>query len=149
MVFYKEWEGKSADELRTLWWGLRAKIDSPENDGRITAGGSFTLDSWFDDQESIEKRLIEMGEAVPMVPPEDCVRVMKSSRPPLSEDTVRNALQEAWDDWCADTNSYPDCFIVSRGPHLTFDAGRCGNFISSVTMELNAHHERATARAIK
>lgn len=61
--------------------------------------------------------------------------------PQISPDTVRAALQEAWDDWCADTATYPDCFIVSRGPRLAADFGQCPNFTASIAMEINRLHD--------
>lgn len=66
----------------------------------------------------------------------------------ITADTVRVALQDAWNDWTADTGAYPDCFIVTRGPRLTADFSRCGNFASSVAIEINGTHARKAQQTV-
>jgi hypothetical protein len=42
-------------QIEKAWY--QAKIDGPENNHRITAGGSMDLDHWFDMIEDIETEL--------------------------------------------------------------------------------------------
>ena len=52
-------------------------------------------------------------------------------------DLVVEAMQDAWDDFVADTGCYPDCLTVTRGPTVTADFGR-SNFALGVAQRLHA-----------
>lgn len=56
----------------------------------------------------------------------------------LTDDIVRTALQDAWDDYCSDAQAFPDCFRIERGPKLYADFDRCPNFILSIRLTLEA-----------
>lgn len=56
----------------------------------------------------------------------------------LTDDIIRAALQEAWNDYCDDAQAFPDCFRIERGPKLFADFSRCSNFILSVRLSLEA-----------
>lgn len=49
---------------------------------------------------------------------------------------VADALQAAWDDWGADTQHFPDCFSIARGPKLSANF-QISNFAWHVAIELN------------
>jgi hypothetical protein len=64
----------------------------------------------------------------------------RSPAAPLSRDQLQDALQDAWDEWCADTNAVPGCLVV-HGPRTTridADFSREPNFLDAVLWRLSA-----------
>lgn len=55
------WANKSTSELKRMRDEYRAKIDGPENDHRVTADGSASLDFWMDMIEEINEELFSRG----------------------------------------------------------------------------------------
>ncbi len=53
-----------------------------------------------------------------------------------TEAQLATAMQEAWDDFTSDTNCFPECFSITRGPKLWADF-RKSNFVSMVRMYLS------------
>lgn len=61
-------------------------------------------------------------------------RVMREA---LTSDVVAAALQEAWDDFCADANAFPHCFTILPGKRLMANF-QISNFASFVALALTA-----------
>lgn len=59
-----------------------------------------------------------------------------AAEPELSPGSVAAAMQRAWNDFCADSGNYPECFTV-RGKELSADFS-AGNFARFVARELKA-----------
>lgn len=61
----------------------------------------------------------------------------------VTEEEVAEALQLAWNDWCMDTGSVPDCFTIHgpRTTQVTGDFSR-GNFAGHIASWINANRDR-------
>ncbi len=54
----KDLKDMTSEELVAERKKFQDKIDGPENDGRVTAGGSHSLDYWMDMTEEIDNELL-------------------------------------------------------------------------------------------
>lgn len=64
----------------------------------------------------------------------------EAKRHTISGKDIAAALQEAWDDWGADTSCFPECFSITRGPKLWANFA-VSNFAQHVADALNSRLE--------